>query len=294
VKLCTECSASFTSQEWLCPVCGNVPACREGFRSFADPQGGEGFHPDFFAGLAAVEQNNFWFLARNRLIGDFVHRCFPQAGTLLEVGCGTGFVLSGLAARFPSIKLTGSEYFVQGLPFAQQRVPQATLIQADARKLPFVDEFDLIGAFDVLEHIDEDEDALASIFRAVRPGGGVLITVPQHSWLWSSADDAACHVRRYSRRELVDKLAAAGFAVEEVTSFVTLLLPAMILSRLFKRNSPKGDPLAELKLPPFLNKFFAVLMAFERRLTNLGVCFPCGGSLLVVGTKAEIVINGDE
>lgn len=285
MKLCCECSASFSARDWLCPACGNSPARREGFWSFADPQGGEGFNPDFFQGLAAVEENNFWFMARNRLLGDFVHKFFSHAGTFLEVGCGTGFVLSGLAEKFPGLNLTGSEYFVQGLPFAQQRVPSATLIQADACNLPFVDEFDLVGAFDVLEHIDEDDAALASIFRAVRPGGGLILTVPQHRWLWSAADELACHQRRYRRQELFDKLSAAGFVVAEATSFVTLLLPAMMLSRLFNRHTSDRDPLAELKLRPWLNQFFKLLMGIELTLIRKGVRWPCGGSLLIVATK---------
>src|SRR5204863_7401731 len=97
----------------------------------------------------------------------------------------------------------------------------------DARALPYRDAFDLVGAFDVLEHIDEDEAVLAEMAAATRRGGGVLITVPQHPWLWSEADDHAHHRRRYSRSALIDKVRSAGLRPVAVTSFVTFLLPVM-------------------------------------------------------------------
>ena len=98
----------------------------------------------------------------------------------------------------------------------------------------------MVGAFDVIEHISEDEEALAQLRRAVRPGGGVLVTVPQHPRLWSPADDYGEHKRRYRRRELVEKVSAAGLEIERITSFVSLLLPAMIASRFLDRRRAEG------------------------------------------------------
>ena len=76
----------------------------------------------------------------------------------------------------------------------------------DARRIPFEREFDVVGAFDVLEHIVEDEDVLGQMFKATRPGGGLLVTVPQHPFLWSASDEHAMHQRRYSRAELRRKV----------------------------------------------------------------------------------------
>ena len=64
----------------------------------------------------------------------------------------------------------------------------------DARRIPFEDEFDVIGAFDVLEHIKEDEQVLVQMHRAVKSGGGIMLTVPQHMFLWSEQDVQAHHV----------------------------------------------------------------------------------------------------
>lgn len=285
MKLCLSCQVPFVADDWRCPACGHAPPANpEGIISFAQPEDGVGFRPEFFKDLAALEAGHFWFQGRNELIAHVLSRYFPQALSFLEIGCGTGFVLAELARSFPGMQLSGGEYFAAGLPFAAERVPGARLYQMDARQLPFVDEFEVIGAFDVLEHIAEDEAALASIVRALRPGGGVIVTVPQHRWLWSASDEHACHERRYSRRELLSKIENAGLQLEFVTSFVSLLLPAMTLSRLPQGREAR-DPLDELRLHPAVNVFCSALMQVEYQMIRCGLRLPLGGSLLVVARK---------
>lgn len=109
----------------------------------------------------------------------------------MEIGCGTGYVLARVAQAYPAATLVGSEIFSAG--WAYSASPAAELLQLDARQIPYVEEFEVIGAFDVLEHIQEDEIVLAAILRPLKPGGGVAIAVPQ----WSDANESACHVRRY-------------------------------------------------------------------------------------------------
>jgi SAM-dependent methyltransferase len=211
---------------------------------------------------------------------------FPDAVSFLEIGCGTGYVLAGIKGAFPEMQLCGSEIYTTGLGFAAKRASNALLFQMDAREIPFKDEFDVIGAFDVLEHIDEDERVLQQLYRAVRPGGGIILTVPQHPFLWSQQDEAACHARRYRKHELKKKVEAAGFEVKMTTSFVSLLLPFMLLSRLRKRVPAEHyDPMMELKLGSRVNSVLESIMNIERALTQWGVRFPLGGSLLLVARK---------
>jgi len=242
--------------------------------------------PDAFGQLAVLEEQNFWFRSRNKLIMWAMKRHFPTMQRYLEIGCGTGYVLAGVAQAYPAATLVGSEIFSVGLPYAASRVGRAELVQMDARHIPYVDEFDVIGAFDVLEHIEEDEQVLAAMLRAVRPGGGIALSVPQHPWLWSAADTYACHVRRYKVAELREKVQRAGFKLEFETSFVSLLLPAMLASRLRKQGPQQADDeLAELRLPKWLNSTFEVVMAVERKLIQWGVSFRMGGSRLLIATK---------
>lgn len=244
----------------------------------------EGFKQEFFKDLYELESSNFWFRNRNRLITWALRKFFPRAKNFLEIGCGTGFVLMGINAAIPHLELCGSELFENGLSFAKKRLPHTKLIRLDARDLQLSETFDVIGAFDVIEHIDEDVRVLEQMYIHCRQG--IILTVPQHPWLWSHLDEVSCHKRRYSRDELVKKVEAAGFDVKFVTSFVFLLLPIMLLSRLRKRAPGTFNATDELKLPIFVNKLLEAILLFEKILIGTSVKLPVGGSLLLIAYKS--------
>lgn len=274
---------------WDCSACGYRPQQREGFLALAPELAAqsEGFDPALFAELAKLEERNFWFRARNRLIVWALQRHAPAFTDFLEVGCGTGYVLQGIAAAFPQARLCATEAQTEGLRFAAARVPRATFLQMDARRMPFDREFDAIGAFDVIEHIAEDEAVLAQLHRALRPGGSLLLTVPQHPFLWSEYDVRAHHVRRYTADELRQKLARAGYEIVKMTSFVSVLLPLMMLSRLIRRPvAADYDPLAELRIGAVANALLERTLDAERLLIRAGITLPFGGSLLAVARRA--------
>ncbi len=287
MKCCVACGYTFVSESWECPECHERPAISDGIVRFADdPPGREGgFKPEFFAKLAGFEANHFWFGARNRLLQWGLRHYFPDAKNFFEIGCGTGFVLKGFYETMPLLQMAGSEIFAGGLAFARERLPEVDLFQMDARQIPFVSEFDVIGAFDVLEHIVEDEVVLGQIFGATRPGGGILVTVPQHPFLWSANDEHSMHQRRYRRAELRRKVERAGFRVERITSFVSLLLPFMIFARLTKKRGRAIDLWEEFEISRPLNASFEIILAVERALIKAGVSFPAGGSLFLIAKK---------
>ena len=290
MKLCLACKRPSTGFAWVCPACGSTPAERNGFLAFAPElaEQNDGFNPEFFQLMVAVEPKHFWFVGRNRILMDVMHKYFPNPGDILEMGCGTGFVLSGLRVTFPRARLSGSDIFTEGLALTAQRVPSAFLFQMDARRIPFQEEFDLVGAFDVLEHIEEDEAVLTQMYQACKPGGGIVLTVPQHRWLWSRVDDFAHHKRRYARAELVEKVVRAGFRIEYTTSFVSLLLPLMLASRGLKKTGADMDEQMEavgLNIGRLANALLGAIMRIEWVLIRVGLSFPFGGSLLLVAKK---------
>ncbi len=289
MRVCPRCEAEIRAANWHCDHCGHQPREIDGFPAFAPDLAvdNKGYDDRYFADLYRLEAGNYWFRARNALLGWALGH-FPQAREYLEIGCGTGYVLSGVAAMRPQLNLYASEISSRGLPFAASRVPRAALFQMDARAIPFVGHFDIIGMFDVLEHIEDDERVLAQAARALRPGGGLLITVPQHRFLWSLYDEHAHHVRRYEAAEIADKVTRAGFRIIMTTSFVSLLLPLLALSRR-ARPAPRGDydVLAELRVGRFTNLVLESALAFERRLIRLGVRFPAGGSRLLLAQRID-------
>lgn len=242
------------------------------------------FPVESFAPLAAAEASHWWFCARNRVLLWILQHKIPVFQTLLEVGCGTGYVLEAIRQSYPQATLYGSEFFEEGLVFARQRIPTASFTQLDARLLQDHQRYQVIGAFDVLEHIDEDVLVLENLARALTHRGHLLITVPQHTWLWSRVDEQACHVRRYSRRELLRKLRSVGLEVEYVTSFVSLLLPMMVMARR-RAQDTDYDPMVEFRLTTWLNRSLEAVMSLELILLKLGITFPMGGSLLVLARK---------
>lgn len=288
MKYCLVCKRPHDEALNDCPACGYRPKNLNGFPAYAPELAheGAGFDSTYFPVLAQNEEASFWFRARNKLILWALGRYCEGFKSYMEIGCGTGYVLSGVARQFPNSIHYASEVFVAGLDFAKKRVPSAALIQMDARRIPYADAFDVIGAFDVVEHIKEDELVLAQVHKALKPGGHLLLTVPQHMWLWSPSDDYACHERRYSAQELHKKLHAAGFKLVRSTSFVSLLLPPMLASRLrSKKPQAEFDPTNEFRLPTWLNNLFYQLMSIEISLVQLGLNFPLGGSRLIVAQK---------
>lgn len=289
MKKCLACGASYPQSTSRCLACGAEPSKQEGFTSYAPAlaHGGGGFKSTYFADLARIEAGHFWFRARNLLIIWALGKYCQEFRSFLEIGCGTGYVLSGIAKAYPGAKIHGSEIFTAGLAFAAARQPTVDFMQMDARNIPFVNEFDAIGAFDVLEHIEEDEQVLLQIHDTLKPRGVMLLTVPQHGWLWSPIDDYSCHVRRYSAKELHKKVKTAGFEILRSTSFVSSLLPAMFASRMIKKCTfaKNSDASAELKISPWLNRLFEKALGAEVAMIRSGVNFPLGGSRLIVARK---------
>lgn len=287
MKVCLACGKKFQSASWECPSCHQRPGSSSGYLTFspelAEGDGGKGV--DRSTHLAKFGDKNFWFRSRNRLILWALQKYFPNAKNFLEIGCGAGFVLSGIEARFPSLSLFGSDVLSSGLRFASRRVTRAELYQMDARRIPFDDEFQVIGAFDLIEHVEDDGLVLGEMYRACKSGGGIMITVPQHPLIWSQVDESAHHQRRYTRKELIRRVESANFDVIRVTSFVSLLFPLMFLSRVMKQVTRPYSRWDEFAITRLLNRGLESVLHLERFLIRLGVTFPAGGSLLLVARK---------
>jgi len=242
------------------------------------------FPKSAFEVLALAEARHWWFRARNRVIMWVLKSRIGNIHNFLEIGCGTGFVLEGIHLAYPEATLHGTEFYEEGLAHARRRLPKANFEKLDARTMADVEEFDVIGAFDVIEHIEEDEQVLSNLSRALHKNGHLLLTVPQHKWLWSAADERACHVRRYTRRELITKVKGAGFDIQYVTSFVSFLVPLMWLAR--QRTGQKDAEVnSEFNISERTNRVLELVMKVELGFLKTGITFPFGGSLLLLARK---------
>lgn len=284
MHICIKCHTSIATTIWACAACGWQATNSAGVVCLAPEmaQNNDGYHEPLFDEYERIQRTHFWFVYRRRLILQVLRRYFPAFTSFLDVGCGTAENLLAVSEHFPDARLCGGEPSLQALKVARRKT-SAQFLQMDARAIPFAKAFDVIGAFDVIEHVDEDELVLREMRRACTRDGGIALTVPQHPSLWSHTDESARHKRRYTRRDLLLKVRAAGFDPVYVTSFMSILLPAMMLSRLLQRSTRPEDGVDDgFRIAGTLNRVFGGICEMERRLIEGGVRFPAGGSLLLV------------
>lgn len=253
--------------------------------------------PDFARQLFEAEERHFWFRSRNRVIGRVIAKltaALPGGFRVLEVGCGNGNVLRLLEQVCHKGAVYGVDLLEERLHYARQR-SSCPVVAADVGSLPFPQPFDVIGMFDVLEHIPDDGKALQDVHKALTPEGAVVLTVPAHMGLWSYADTNAGHCRRYNKKKLATVLQASGFAIEYMTEFMTALFPLMWLGRRLSSlrqrpgqdvNKDRANFLRELRIVPGLNTLLTALLAWEAPLIARRCPLPLGTSLLAVARKA--------
>jgi SAM-dependent methyltransferase len=257
------------------------------------PQGG--YDPSFFDELAAIEDQHFWFRARNRLIFDLAKKICSQIEPgylVLEVGCGTGNVLRALRDACSAGRVVGLELWFDGLRHAQRRVGD-WLVQGDVRSLPFGRQFNLVGLFDVLEHLPEERETLRAVHGALVPGGKLMLTVPAHQFLWSYFDEAAHHCRRYSETEIRERLVEAGFHVEYLSQFMACIFPIVWAFRKAGNFWSRSDSetsrnwaAREFRIVPGVNWVLTSLLTLEARWLASGHRLGFGTSFVVIATKS--------
>lgn len=201
----------------------------------------------------------------------------PGALRILELGCGSGNVLAAFSGLGEVVGMEPHPDLIAagraaGLDVRPGTLPHDLVVPEGWA--------DLVLVLDVLEHLDDEAGALRTAWRALRPGGRLVVTVPAFAWLWSAHDVALGHRRRYRAGTLRAVVAEAGFSVEHVSYFNTLLFPAVVLARSWKRL--RGDRSHDLRRPrPALNRLLAFAFGLERFVVPRWR-LPFGVSILLV------------
>jgi SAM-dependent methyltransferase len=246
-----------------------------------------GYDAKHFEKLIEVEDRHFWFVSRNRMLATMLEELtVADTARVLEIGIGTGNTLRALENAFPRATLVGVDLFEEGLAAARSRT-RAHLVRANIERLPFRREFNLIGAFDVLEHVEDDRVAFTDIRRLLTPDGYLVLTVPACARLWSRFDSDSHHFRRYEPDQLRQRLIAAGFVVERLTYFFAALYPVLrilrsVSDRLPERKDAASPVARELRIVPVVNGAAMAILAVEARLASAGFRLPIGTSLLAI------------
>lgn len=250
-----------------------------------------GFDAQYVPQLLAVEDRHFWFRARRRIITALAEQAtdgLKPGYLVLDVGCGTGSTLSALQRACPNGRVVGVDSLFETLPHARRRTTRPVL-QADVLALPFVSQarFQLIGLFDVLEHVPDDGLALTKLRELLAPGGVLLVTVPAGPELWSYFDEAAQHCRRYTAVELSSRLSKAGYKVEYITPFMRVLYPFLRIARRWVRVAGGRQPssLPDLRVIPLVNSLFTWLLSQEARVIVARRTLPFGTSIVALARR---------
>lgn len=232
--------------------------------------------------MAELDDRHWWYRARRQIIADLIRReaRLPDTAQILEIGCGTGHNLAMLSL-FGHVE--GLELDDEARALSEQRLGRK-IMSSPLPGLAGVAEgrYDLIGAFDVIEHIDDDRAALASIATKLKPGGTFMMTVPAHQWMWSAHDAVNHHKRRYSKHSLKQLIEGSPLELRRIGYFNSLLFPLAVAERAVSKLRGKED--ADVKLPPApLNKALEKVFGIERYLVGR-LPLPPGLSLFAVAS----------
>jgi SAM-dependent methyltransferase len=209
--------------------------------------------------LAELEDEHWWYRERRHLLAKAISGLTP--GRAIDIGAAGGGNTRVL--RQHGWDAVALEYGADGAEVAHGR--GLATIRGDATRLPLADaSLDLVVAFDLLEHLVDDDAAVAEVRRVLKPTGTYLVAVPADPRLWSDHDEAVDHVRRYTREGLVDLLDRGGFQVTDVRSWNVLLRPVLAM----RRKTSSGSDLDDMH--PLVNWGLRTIITAERYL-------PVGG-----------------
>lgn len=256
---------------------------------------------DLYYDLYVKEQDYWWHVGKRAIVYSLLGRFWrggrdPSRRRALDLGCGTGMNLDHLA-RYA--RPTGTDFSEEALHFCLER-GHTSLAKADAAALPFPDqEFDIITALDVIEHLDDDHAALLELKRVLKPGGLLVVSVPAYKLLWTYWDDILGHRRRYTTGMMQKAMKKAGLRVRKVSYSNTLILAPVVLVRTLKSALQKraqlgnksSDPESDfMPVPCWVNSALIRYYRWEARFLRRN-SLPFGLSVVCV---AERVPEGED
>ena len=241
---------------------------------------------DAYGEMIALQEQHWWFVARREVIRNFIGFQMPDSSVakVLEIGCGVGgnVELLGRSGNY-----LGIDMHAPAIDYCSEKFPQFEFKCARIEDIPsesYSKNFDSIYILDVLEHLNNEVEILKTAKNYLKEDGKILVTVPAFQFLWSPHDEFVHHVRRYTKNNLRKVLESAGYKVERLTYFNTILFPLALIQRLGAKLF--GNKLSNhLSIPPrIMNWMFKVIFSQEARILN-HTNFPVGLSIIAVVSK---------
>ena len=229
------------------------------------------------SGSSSIGQPDYWwYRARTDLLRAALGDYLGSPGRLLDVGSADG----------PSVSWMHGEHERYAIDVDPRGLVPGTGVCASALELPFADAtFDVVGAFDVIEHCEPEAQAVSELARVLTPGGRLLASVPAYQWAWSDHDVRAGHYRRYTLPRIVAAIEDAGLTVRRSTYAFAGVFPffaAERVARRLRRRSAAPDGLPQVS--PTLDRVLTGLSSAEARLLRKHD-LPFGSSVFLAADK---------
>lgn len=239
---------------------------------------------DEYGIMYRVEESHWWYRGlRNILSQCLSSETIHGDAKILDSGCGTGRNMTLLQDYGTVVGLDISPTAVQ---FSNKR-GHKSLTVGNATTLPFKsNQFDVVCVMDVLYHEDVP-DKLAPLIeahRVLKDNGIVLINVPAYQWLTSSHDKAIHTDKRFNLGEVKSLLNDAGFSVQKISFWNTILFPVIAIIRTLKKFSKHDSSDLENHKPGFLSPAFFGILKLEAALMRY-ISLPFGLSIFAIGKK---------
>lgn len=238
---------------------------------------------DVYHRMADIQDRHWWYEGRRQILAALIGKLgLPAGARILEAGCGPGANLRMLAQFGEVFAFEPDEFAInhcrEKSGLATSRLQTGFL----PAPIPFNEPFDLVGAFDVIEHVEADAASLKALYDLTKPGGHALFTVPAYPFLWSQHDVVNHHKRRYLRNDFKALLTQAGYTVEFISYYNTALFPLVVLVRSIKKIfGIKDKPDEALPRYKLVNQILQMIFTTERFVLGR-LPLPCGVSIIAV------------
>lgn len=243
------------------------------------------YNADYLPLLFEFEEKHFWFSQRRNIIKYFINKYVQKNSSFIEIGAGTCNISRMLNDE--GFNVSVGDIHKNGLEIAKS-FNIKNLYQFDLYKPPFNNHFDVLGLFDVLEHLEEEEEAITNIRKILNNKGLLILTVPAHMWLWNQFDEIARHKRRYSLSDLKKLLSNNCFNVLEAKNFFVSIIPLLLVRKILhnKLNYEPDEKILDsnLKINPLVNSILGFVGFLEFKILKY---LPCkiGGSIIIIAQK---------
>jgi ubiquinone/menaquinone biosynthesis C-methylase UbiE len=236
---------------------------------------------DLYRDLETQEKTHWWHLSKKRLVRSILKKYCKKQPTILDVGCGSGMILE----EFSDIgKMWGIDFEKEAIDICKEKGLNNVKLGSVEKLPPFKQKFDCILALDVIEHVDEDK-ALNEIYKALKPKGKLIITVPAYQWMWSTWDVILHHKKRYTASSLKSLLESHNFTQQKLSYFYSFLLPPVYIIRKMKNQKSKKEYKSDFLISSkFINMMLGSLAKIELAYFQ-NHTIPFGLSVVAVAQK---------